>query len=87
VIILAVLIQLQAGGKPTLRAFTARPTKAVSKSASKFLGYNAPVPRNVKTVKVTTDIARRHDIVVTEKLETKEMICKGKKRKAKGRAK
>ncbi len=31
--------------------------------------------------KVTTDIARRHDIVVTEKLETKKMTRKGKKRK------
>ncbi len=30
--------------------------------------------------KVTTDIARRHDIVVTEKLETKKMTRKGKKR-------
>ncbi len=32
--------------------------------------------------KVTTDIASRHDIVVTEKLETKKMTRKGKKRKA-----
>ncbi len=31
--------------------------------------------------KVTTDIASRHDIVVTENLETKKMIRKGKKRK------
>lgn len=31
--------------------------------------------------KITTDIARRHDIVVTEKLETKKMTRKGKKRK------
>jgi len=31
--------------------------------------------------KVTTDIASCHDIVVTEKLETKKMTCKGKKRK------
>jgi len=30
---------------------------------------------------VTTDIARRYDIVVTEKLETKKMTRKGKKRK------
>ncbi len=32
--------------------------------------------------KITTDIASRHDIVVTEKLETKKMTRKGKKRKA-----
>lgn len=31
--------------------------------------------------KVTTDIASRHDIVVTEKLETQKMTRKGKKRK------
>jgi len=31
--------------------------------------------------KATTDIARRYDIVVTEKLETKKMTRKGKKRK------
>jgi len=55
-IILAVLIQLQAGGKPTSGHSRHALTKKV-KRASKFLGFNSCAAQHKDSSIVTTDIA------------------------------